>query len=34
VSRMIAWFVHNPVAANLMMLVMVLGGLLALPLRM
>ena len=31
-SRVIAWFVHNPVAANLMMLVMILGGLLALPL--
>jgi len=32
VSRIIAWFVHNPVAANLFMLVMLVGGLLALPL--
>ncbi len=31
-SRVIAWFVHNPVAANLMMLVMIVGGSLALPL--
>ena len=30
-SRIIAWFVHNPVAANLLMLVMVMGGVLALP---
>lgn len=30
-SRIIAWFVHNPVAANLLMLVLVVGGLLALP---
>jgi multidrug efflux pump subunit AcrB len=29
-NRAIAWFVHNPVAANLMMLVMVVGGLLVL----
>ena len=29
-SRAIAWFVHNPVAANLMMIVMVVGGLLVL----
>ncbi|MBK7951757.1 MAG: efflux RND transporter permease subunit [Deltaproteobacteria bacterium] len=27
-NRAIAWFVHNPVAANLLMLVMVVGGLL------
>jgi multidrug efflux pump subunit AcrB len=32
VNRIIAWFVYNPVAANLMMLVMIVGGLLALPL--
>jgi multidrug efflux pump subunit AcrB len=31
-NGIIAWFVHNPVAANLMMLVMIVGGLLALPL--
>jgi len=31
VSRIIAWFVHNPVAANLLMLVLIAGGLLALP---
>jgi multidrug efflux pump subunit AcrB len=31
-SRIIAWFVHNPIAANLLMVVMVAGGLLALPL--
>jgi multidrug efflux pump subunit AcrB len=31
-SRVIEWFVHNPVAANLLMLVMIVGGLLALPL--
>lgn len=30
-SGIIAWFVHNPVAANLLMLVLVVGGLLALP---
>ncbi|HEM46509.1 MAG TPA: efflux RND transporter permease subunit, partial [Alphaproteobacteria bacterium] len=30
-SRIIAWFVHNPVAANLLMLVLVVGGLLSLP---
>ncbi len=30
-SRIIAWFVHNPVAANLLMLLMVTGGLLTLP---
>ena len=30
-SRVIAWFVHNPVAANLLMVVLVAGGLLALP---
>jgi multidrug efflux pump subunit AcrB len=31
VSRIISWFAHNPVAANLLMLVLVTGGLLALP---
>lgn len=31
-SKIIAWFVHNPIAANLLMVVMVAGGLLALPL--
>ena len=30
-SRMIAWFAHNPVAANLMMLLFVAGGFAALP---
>ena len=30
-NRMIAWFASNHVAANLLMLVLVLGGLLALP---
>ncbi len=30
-NRMIAWFVHNPVAANLLMGLIVLGGLIALP---
>ncbi|MCH2187723.1 efflux RND transporter permease subunit, partial [Myxococcota bacterium] len=30
-SRVIGWFVHNPVAANLLMFVLVAGGLLALP---
>ena len=29
--RIIDWFVHNPVAANLMMLILVTSGLLALP---
>ena len=29
--RIIAWFVHNPVAANLLMMILVVGGLLALP---
>jgi multidrug efflux pump subunit AcrB len=29
--RVIDWFVHNPVAANLMMLILVTSGLLALP---
>ncbi|MEZ4333299.1 MAG: efflux RND transporter permease subunit [Myxococcota bacterium] len=28
-NRVIAWFVHNPVAANLLTLIMVVGGLLA-----
>jgi len=32
VSGIIAWFVHNPVAANLLMFVLVVGGLMALPL--
>jgi multidrug efflux pump subunit AcrB len=32
VTRIIAWFVHNPVAANLLMFVLLIGGLLALPL--
>jgi multidrug efflux pump subunit AcrB len=31
VSRIIAWFVHNPVAANLLMAVLVVGGLITLP---
>ncbi|MCB1703239.1 MAG: efflux RND transporter permease subunit [Halioglobus sp.] len=30
--KMIAWFVDNPVAANLLMMILVAGGLLALPL--
>ncbi len=30
-SGVIAWFVHNPVAANLLMMVLVVGGLVALP---
>ena len=30
-SGVIAWFVHNPVAANLLMLVLVVGGLIMLP---
>ncbi len=30
-SRIIAWFVHNPIAANLLMLVLVVGGLIMLP---
>lgn len=29
--RIIEWFVHNPVAANLLMLILALGGILALP---
>ncbi len=29
--RIIAWFVYNPVAANLLMMILVVGGLLALP---
>lgn len=29
--RIIAWFVYNPVAANLLMLLLIAGGLLALP---
>ena len=29
--RIIDWFVHNSVAANLLMLILVVGGLLALP---
>jgi len=31
VSRIIAWFVHNSVAANLLMALLVVGGLLSLP---
>jgi multidrug efflux pump subunit AcrB len=31
VNRIIAWFVHNPVAANLLMLTLVAGGFVALP---
>jgi multidrug efflux pump subunit AcrB len=31
VKPIIAWFVHNPVAANLLMLLLVAGGLLSLP---
>jgi len=31
VSRLIAWFVDNPVAANLLMLILVCSGLMALP---
>jgi multidrug efflux pump subunit AcrB len=31
-KRLIAWFVHNPVATNLLMLILVVGGLLSLPL--
>ncbi len=30
-NRMITWFVHNPVAANLLMALLVLGGLTTLP---
>ena len=29
--RVIHWFVHNPVASNLLMMILVVGGLLALP---
>tara|TARA_R110000823_G_scaffold130015_17_gene258081 strand:- start:15435 stop:18599 length:3165 start_codon:yes stop_codon:yes gene_type:complete len=29
--KLIAWFVHNPVASNLLMMILVAGGLLALP---
>jgi len=31
VNGIIAWFVHNPVAANLLMMVLVVGGLVTLP---
>jgi len=31
-QKVIAWFVNNPVAANLLMMILVAGGLLALPL--
>jgi multidrug efflux pump subunit AcrB len=31
VSRIISWFVYNPVAANLLMLVLIVGGLVSLP---
>ncbi|MEZ5573367.1 MAG: efflux RND transporter permease subunit [Halioglobus sp.] len=30
-QKIIAWFIHNPVAANLLMMILVCGGLLALP---
>lgn len=30
-KSLIAWFVHNPVATNLLMMIMIAGGLLALP---
>ncbi|MBW1885465.1 MAG: efflux RND transporter permease subunit [Deltaproteobacteria bacterium] len=30
-NRIIAWFVHNPVAANLLMGLILIGGLTALP---
>ncbi len=30
-NRIIAWFAHNPVASNLLMWILVVGGLLALP---
>lgn len=30
-SRIITWFVHNPVAANLFMLVLIVGGALSMP---
>ncbi|MFP6606167.1 MAG: efflux RND transporter permease subunit, partial [Myxococcota bacterium] len=30
-NGIIAWFVHNPVAANLLMMVLVVGGLVTLP---
>lgn len=30
-KTLIAWFVHNPVATNLLMMILVVGGLLALP---
>ncbi|MCB1843320.1 MAG: efflux RND transporter permease subunit, partial [Halioglobus sp.] len=29
--KLIAWFVHNPVASNLLMMILIAGGLLALP---
>jgi multidrug efflux pump subunit AcrB len=31
VSKVITWFIHNPVASNLFMVVLVIGGLMALP---
>jgi len=31
VNGIIAWFVHNPVAANLLMMVLIVGGLVTLP---
>ena len=30
-NRLIAWFVHNPVAANLLMMILGVAGFLALP---
>jgi len=30
-QKVISWFIHNPVAANLLMMILVAGGLLALP---
>jgi len=31
VQKLITWFVHNPVAANLLMMILAVGGLIALP---
>jgi len=31
VHKLIEWFIHNPVAANLLMMILIAGGLLALP---
>ena len=30
-NRIISWFIHNPVASNLLMCVLVAGGLVSLP---